>query len=93
MEVFFLSEGVTAAVPREVLSMILYTVFMIALFLGVVRFALRMTWGAVKFLFGLSLFFFCPLLFFAAAMLGLLGSAWLPILIVALICGSCFRRC
>ena len=63
----------------------------VVLFFGILRVALRLAWGTAKFLFGLGLFFFCPLLFVIAVMLGWLGHMWIPILIVALIFGNRFR--
>ena len=68
------------------------TVFMILLLIGIIRIGLRLAWGTAKFIFGLGLFWFCPLLFVIAAMFGLFSSLWLPILIIGLMFGRGFRK-
>ena len=72
--------------------MVTITVFMIILLLGIVSLAVRLSWGILKFVFGLGLFWICPLLFVLAAMFGLFSHMWLPILIVGLLFGGMFRR-
>ena len=64
------------------------TVLMIMLLVGVIRIGIRLAWGTAKFIFGLGLFWFCPLLFVLAVMFGLFESLWLPIVIIALIFGK-----
>lgn len=68
------------------------TVFMIMLLVGIVSLAVRLSWGILKFVFGLGLFWFCPLLFVLAVLFGLFSHMWLPILIVGLLLGGMFRR-
>lgn len=75
---------------QEVISM-LTLFFMIFLLLGIVRIGLRFAWGTTKFLFGLGLFWFCPLLFVLAVLFGAFHHLWIPILIVAILCGKSFR--
>lgn len=65
---------------------------MLILFIGVLFIGLRLAWGLVKILFGLGLFWFCPLLFVLAVLLGGFPHIWLLILIIALICGCGFTR-
>ena len=72
--------------------MVTITVFMIILLLGIVSLAFRLSWGILKFVFGLGLFWFCPLLFVLAVLFGLFSHMWLPILIVGLLFGGMFRR-
>ena len=66
--------------------------FMFMLFVGVISAGIRLAWGTTKFLFGLGLFWFCPLLFVLAVLLGGFSHMWLPIVIVGLLCGGGFRR-
>ncbi len=66
------------------------TLLMLILFIGILFIGLRLAWGLVKILFGLGLFWFCPLLFILAVVLGLFPHTWLLILIIALICGRGF---
>lgn len=70
---------------------IIIAALFIMLFFGIVKVALKLAWGATKFIFGLGLFFVCPLAFVILAATGLLGNMWIAILIVALICGFNFR--
>ena len=58
---------------------------MLLLFIGVLFIGLRLAWGLVKILFGLGLFWFCPLLFVLAVLLGGFPHIWLLILIIALL--------
>ena len=53
---------------------------------------LKLAWGTTKFIFGLGLFWFCPLLFVLIVFLEGFTSMWLPILIVGLLLGRGFRR-
>ena len=41
----------------------LVTILMLMLFFGVVKAGLKLAWGTTKFVFGLGLFWLCPLLF------------------------------
>ena len=66
----------------------LVTIFMMLLFFGVVRAGIRLAWGVMKFVFGLGLFWLCPLLFVLAVLFGGFSHMWLPILIIGLL----FRR-
>ena len=72
--------------------MITLLIFMIMLLVGIVGLAIRLSWGLVKFVFGLGLFWVCPLLFVLAVMFGLFSHLWLPILIVGLLFGGMFRK-
>ncbi len=69
------------------LTLILVSVM---LFAGVVSFGLRMAWSLTRFVFGLGLFWFCPLLFVLAVVLGGFRNIWLLIVIVGLLCGRGF---
>ena len=53
---------------------------------------LRLAWGATKFIFGLGLFWFCPLLFVLSVLFGGFSHTWLLIVIVGLLFGGGFRR-
>lgn len=70
----------------------LITILMFMLLCGVIKTGVRLAWGTTKFLFGLGLFWFCPLLFVVAVLFGAFSHLWLPILIVSLLCGGGFRR-
>lgn len=59
---------------------------------GVISLGIRLAWGTTKFLFGLGMFFLCPLLFVVVVLLGGFSHLWLPILIVGLLCGKGFCR-
>lgn len=76
----------------EDLNMITLFVFMIMLLLGIVGLAIRLSWGFIKFVLGLGLFWFCPLLFVLAVVFGFFSHMWLPILIIGLLFGGMFRR-
>ena len=65
---------------------------MLMLLFSVVKMGLKLAWGTTKFIFGLGLFWFCPLLFVLIVFLGGFTSMWLPILIVGLLLGRGFRR-
>ena len=65
---------------------------MFVLLVGVISAGLRLAWGTAKFVLGLGLFWFCPLLFVLAVLLGGFSHMWLPILIVGLLFGGGFRR-
>ena len=68
------------------------TVFMIMLLVGIVSLAFRLSWGILKFVFGLGLFWFCPLLFVLAVLFGGFSHTWLLIVMVGLLFGGGFRR-
>jgi hypothetical protein len=74
--------------------MLMFTVMILAvmLFVSVIRFGLRLAWGTMKFVFGLGLFWLCPVLFIIAVLLGGFSHMWLPILIVGLLFGGGYRR-
>ena len=59
---------------------------------SVISIGIRLAWGATKFLFGLGLFWFCPLLFVLAVLFGGFSHTWLLIVIVGLLFGGGFRR-
>lgn len=58
----------------------------------VVRLALKLAWGIIKILFSIGLFAFCPVLFIVLGILGLLGSGWWIIVLIAIVCGVGFGR-
>ena len=66
--------------------------FIILMLSGVISVAIKLAWGATKFLFGLGLFLFCPVLFIIAVLLGGFTYLWLPILIVGALFGRGFCR-
>ena len=70
----------------------LMMILMIMLFVGVIKVGIRLAWGTTKFLFGLGLFWFCPLLFVLAVLFGGFSHLWLPIVIIGLLMGRGYRR-
>ena len=72
-----------------ILSTLIFTVMLLA---GVISFGIRMAWGATKFIFGLGLFWVCPVLFVVIVLLGGVSHLWLPIIIFGLLFGRGFRR-
>lgn len=70
----------------------LTTIILIILLFGVIRIGLRLAWSVTKFVFGLGLFFFCPLLFVIAAATGFFGSMLLPLVILVLLFSFGFIR-
>ena len=69
-----------------------FLILMAVLFVSVISIGIRMAWGATKFIFGLGLFWFCPLLFVLAVLFGGFSHTWLLIVIVGLLFGGGFRR-
>ena len=67
-------------------------ILMVMLLASVISIGIRLAWGATKFLFGLGLFWFCPLLFVLAVLFGGFTHTWLLIVIVGMLFGSGFRR-
>jgi len=67
-------------------------ILMMILFFGIVNTGLRLAWGTAKFLFGLGLFWVCPLLFVLICLIGGFSHMWLPIIIIGLVFGRGFRR-
>ena len=61
--------------------------FSIMLLIGVISVGIRLAWGVTKFIFGLGLFWLCPVLFIVSVLFGGFSHLWLPILIVGLLCG------
>ena len=72
--------------------MLIITVLMFLLLFGIVKTGLRLAWGTTRFIFGLGLFWLCPLLFVLAVLFGGFAHMWLPIVIVGLLSGRGFRR-
>ena len=70
----------------------LMMIFLFMLFAGVVRIGLRLALGTTKFLFGLGLFWLCPLLFVLAVFFGAFSHMWLPIVLIGLLMGRGYRR-
>ena len=62
--------------------------FSIMLLIGVISVGIRLAWGVTKFIFGLGLFWLCPVLFIVSVLFGGFSHLWLPILIVGLLCGA-----
>ena len=71
---------------------ILTTVLFIMILVSIVRIGLKLAWNVTKFLLGLGIFWFCPLLFVIVVLLGGFHSLWLPIVIVGVLLGGGFRR-
>ena len=67
-------------------------ILMMMLLIGIVNAGLRLAWGTGKFLFGLGLFWVCPLLFIVVVLLGGFSHMWLPIVILGLLLGRGYRR-
>ena len=67
-------------------------ILMVMLLASVISIGIRLAWGATKFLFGLGLFWFCPLLFVLAVLFGGFSHTWLLIVIVGLLFGRGYRR-
>ena len=67
-------------------------ILMAVLFVSVISIGIRMAWGATKFIFGLGLFWFCPLLFVLAVLFGGFSHTWLLIVMVGLLFGGGFSR-
>ena len=70
----------------------LVTILMLMFLFGVVKAGLKLAWGTTKFVFGLGLFWLCPLLFVLIVLLGGFTHMWLPIVIVGLLFGRKFKR-
>ena len=68
----------------------LIAIWMFMLLIGVVTTGIRLAWGFMKFVFGLGLFWFCPVLFLIAVLLGAFSHTWILILVVGLLCGRKF---
>lgn len=67
-------------------------VFAVMLLVGVISFGIRLAWNLTKFIFGLGLFWLCPVLFILAVLIGGFSHMWIPILIVGLLCRMGYRR-
>ena len=65
---------------------------LIMLLVGVIMIGIKLAWGVTKFIFGLGLFWLCPLLFVLVVLIGGFSHMWLPILIIGLLFGGGFRR-
>ena len=65
---------------------------MIVLLVSVLVIGVKLAWGVTKFIFGLGLFWLCPLLFVLIVLLGGFAHMWLPILIIGLLFGRGFHR-
>ena len=70
-------------------ALILLGVFLV---LMVIRLALKLAWSILKFIFGLGLFALCPVLFVLLGVLGILGTGWWIVLLIALFCGIGFTK-
>ena len=71
--------------------MILFILTMMLL-VGIIKLGIKLAWGTTKFMFGLGLFFLCPVLFIIVVIMGGFSTLWLPILLVGLLCGRGFGR-
>ena len=70
----------------------LLMILMLALLAGIVRIGIRLAWGLTKFIFGLGLFWICPVLFIVAVLFGAFSHTWFLILLVGLFCGNRFAH-
>ena len=70
----------------------LVLILMFMLLLAVISAGIRLAWGITKFVFGLGLFWLCPLLFIVAVLFGAFSHSWLLIVIVGLLLGRGFFR-
>ena len=66
--------------------------FTFALLFSIIGIGIRLAWGATKFICGLGLFWFCPVLFVLAVLMGGFSHMWLPILLAGLIFRRGYRR-
>ena len=62
------------------------------LLVGIINAGLRLAWGTTKFIFGLGLFWLCPVLFVLAVLCGGFSHMWLPIVIIGVLVGRGYRR-
>jgi len=67
-------------------------VFAVMLLVGVISFGIRLAWNLTKFIFGLGLFWLCPVLFILAVLIGGFSHMWILIVIVGLLCRMGYRR-
>ena len=72
--------------------LVMISTLTLILLISVICAGIRLAWGTAKFVFGLALFWFCPILFVLVVLLGGFSHLWLPILIVGLLFGKGFRR-
>ena len=70
----------------------LIMILMLMLFVGILGTGIRLAWCLARFMFGLGLFWFCPLLFLLAVLFGGFSHMWVLILIVGILCGRGFVR-
>ena len=97
---FFGQESCRTAIMRRIIKrfwevrtmIMMMTVLFMMILVSVVRIGLRLAWNMTKFVFGLGLFWFCPLLFVLTVLLGGFHNMWLPILVIGLLFGGGFRR-
>ena len=68
------------------------TMIMVLLLLGLLITGFRLTWGIVKFIFGIGLFIICPLLIMLGIIFELILPLLIPIAIVAILYRSGFAR-
>ena len=71
--------------------MLIMMLMMLILLFGLFQIFWRLAWGTTKFLFGLGLFWFCPVLFVIAVLFGAFSHLWIPILVIGLLCGRGLR--
>ena len=86
------SDLLAADFLRKEVRKMMMLILLFALLFGVVRIGLSLAWGTFKFMFGLGLFWLCPLLFVLAVFFGAFSHMWLPIIIIGLLFGRGFRR-
>ena len=72
--------------------MITLMVLVMILFTWALTIGLKITWGATKFAFGLSVFLICPLLFVLMVLLGGFAHIWIPIVIIGILISGGLRR-
>ena len=63
---------------------------MLTLLAAVILAGVKLAWNLAKFIFGLALFWFCPLLFVIAVLFGAYSHSWILIVLIGLLCGRKF---
>ena len=64
--------------------LILFVVLAAMIFFGLIKFALKASWGLLKLLFAIGAFLICPALFIVFIVIGLIGACFVPLLLIAL---------
>ena len=72
--------------------MITLMILVMILFTWALTIGLKITWGATKLAFGLSVFLICPPLFALMVLLGGFAHIWIPIVIIGILISGGLRR-